>query len=95
MRIAIVCRGGRSQHQHKVRYAQPGTSCAPAPGASARRRDIAARLIFLSFIENGEIVESGTHDELRRHGGHYEKLWRYQSGGFLLDDAFDVEERSV
>ena len=28
----------------------------------------------------------GTHGELLRLGGHYEKLWRHQSGGFLADD---------
>ena len=37
---------------------------------------------------------SGTHDELLRLGGHYEKLWRHQSGGFLADDFFasDIAE---
>ena len=37
----------------------------------------------------------GTHDELLRLGGHYEKLWRHQSGGFLADDAFDVDAEPV
>jgi ATP-binding cassette subfamily B protein len=39
-------------------------------------------------------VESGTHDELLRLGGHYEKLWHHQSGGFLADDFFasDIAE---
>ena len=35
----------------------------------------------------GRIVEQGTHAELaRRWHGHYEKLWRHQSGGFLAED---------
>jgi hypothetical protein len=29
----------------------------------------------------------GTHAALLRLGGHYEKLWRHQSGGFIADDV--------
>jgi ATP-binding cassette, subfamily B, multidrug efflux pump len=32
------------------------------------------------------IVEEGSHEALLALGGHYEKLWRHQSGGFLADD---------
>ena len=64
-RIAVI---------YKARYAQSGSSCAPVPGASARRTEIAAGLNFLSFFilcewacpfvpggdwrDNCEIVES-------------------------------------
>lgn len=47
--LSFVCRGGRSQHERKTRYAQPEISCAAAPGAPARPREIAAGLNFLSF----------------------------------------------
>ncbi len=50
-----------------------------------------ARMDRLVVVENGKIVESGTHDELLRLGGHYEKLWRHQSGGFLADDVFSPD----
>ena len=59
--------------------------------AIAHRLSTIARMDRLVLIEQGRIVESGTHDELLRLGGHYEKLWRHQSGGFLADDAFDVD----
>jgi ATP-binding cassette subfamily B multidrug efflux pump len=59
--------------------------------AIAHRLSTIARMDRLAVVERGRIVESGTHDELLRLGGHYEKLWRHQSGGFLADDAFDVD----
>ncbi len=33
-----------------------------------------ADIIF--FVQDGKIVESGTHDELTKNGGHYSKLYR-------------------
>jgi ATP-binding cassette, subfamily B, multidrug efflux pump len=59
--------------------------------AIAHRLSTIARMDRLVVLEQGRVVESGTHDELLRLGGHYEKLWRHQSGGFLADDAFDVD----
>jgi ATP-binding cassette subfamily B multidrug efflux pump len=63
--------------------------------AIAHRLSTIARMDRLVVLEQGNIVESGTHDELLRLGGHYEKLWRHQSGGFLADDAFDVDAEPV
>jgi ABC-type multidrug transport system fused ATPase/permease subunit len=34
-------------------------------------------------LDQGRVIEQGTHDELLRLGGHYAVLWRHQSGGFL------------
>ena len=59
--------------------------------AIAHRLSTIARMDRLVVLERGRIAESGTHDELLRLGGHYEKLWRHQSGGFLADDAFEVD----
>lgn len=46
-----------------------------------------------SRSDPGYIVAQGTHDELLRHGGHYARLWRHQSGGFLAPEsvAFETE----
>jgi hypothetical protein len=38
------------------------------------------------FPSFGRIVEDGTHEQLLALGGHYEKLWRHQSSGFLAED---------
>ena len=51
--------------------------------AIAHRLSTIARMDRLVVLEAGRIVESGTHDELLRLRGHYERLWRHQSGGFL------------
>ncbi|HZM35024.1 MAG TPA: ABC transporter ATP-binding protein [Burkholderiales bacterium] len=54
--------------------------------AIAHRLSTIARMDRLVVLERGSIVEKGTHSELLRLGGHYEKLWRHQSGGFLAAD---------
>jgi ATP-binding cassette subfamily B multidrug efflux pump len=59
--------------------------------AIAHRLSTIARMDRLVVIEQGTMVESGTHEELLRLGGHYEKLWRHQSGGFLADDVFSSD----
>jgi ATP-binding cassette, subfamily B, multidrug efflux pump len=54
--------------------------------AIAHRLSTIARMDRLIVLEQGRIVEMGTHAELLRLNGHYEKLWRHQSGGFLAED---------
>jgi ATP-binding cassette, subfamily B, multidrug efflux pump len=41
----------------------------------------------LIVLEQGRIVEQGTHAELLRLNGHYAMLWKHQSGGFLPHDV--------
>jgi ATP-binding cassette subfamily B multidrug efflux pump len=54
--------------------------------AIAHRLSTIARMDRLVVLEQGRIVESGTHGELLRLEGHYAKLWRHQSGGFLANE---------
>ena len=58
--------------------------------AIAHRLSTIARMDRLIVLEAGRIVESGTHSELLALGGHYENLWRHQSGGFLADEPVSV-----
>ncbi len=58
--------------------------------AIAHRLSTIAALDRLVVIEQGRIVEQGSHAELLQLGGHYAKLWQRQSGGFI--DADIAEE---
>ncbi|MBI1309621.1 MAG: ATP-binding cassette domain-containing protein [Proteobacteria bacterium] len=51
--------------------------------AIAHRLSTIAALDRLLVMENGTIVEDGTHAELLKANGPYAKLWARQSGGFL------------
>jgi ATP-binding cassette, subfamily B, multidrug efflux pump len=39
--------------------------------------------------------EEGRHADLLRLGGHYEKLWRHQSGGFIANELEEAELPTV
>jgi ATP-binding cassette subfamily B multidrug efflux pump len=59
--------------------------------AIAHRLSTIARMDRLIVLDDGRIVEQGSHDELLRLNGHYAKLWRHQSGGFLPRDFIGTE----
>ncbi|HME84860.1 MAG TPA: ABC transporter ATP-binding protein [Roseiarcus sp.] len=51
--------------------------------AIAHRLSTIAAMDRLIVLEDGEIAETGTHQELLARGKIYAALWRRQSGGFL------------
>ncbi len=55
--------------------------------AIAHRLSTIASLDRLVVMDQGHIVEQGSHAELLRRGGLYAQLWERQSGGFLGLDA--------
>ena len=55
--------------------------------AIAHRLSTIARMDRLIVLEQGRIVEHGSHTELLALNGHYAKLWAHQSGGFLAEEA--------
>ncbi|MBW8906880.1 MAG: ABC transporter ATP-binding protein [Betaproteobacteria bacterium] len=63
--------------------------------AIAHRLSTISRMDRLIVLEAGRIVEQGTHAELLRLGGHYEKLWRHQSGGFIANELPENSVRST
>ncbi len=57
----------------------------------AHRLSTIQRLDRIIVLDNGRIIEQGSHAELLKRGGAYAKLWSHQSGGFLDDDGVDGE----
>lgn len=55
--------------------------------AIAHRLSTIASLDRLVVLEKGQIIETGTHNELVDGDGVYAHLWKRQSGGFLADEA--------
>ena len=53
--------------------------------AIAHRLSTIAALDRLVVLEQGQIAQIGTHDQLLASEGIYAGLWRRQSGGFLVD----------
>ncbi len=63
--------------------------------AIAHRLSTIAALDRLIVLEEGSIVEEGTHAELLQAGGLYARLWRRQSGGFLGAGAGEGSPEAV
>jgi len=54
--------------------------------AIAHRLSTIAHMDRIVVMEDGKIVEDGTHDSLLEQNGQYAKFWSRQSGGFLLQE---------
>ncbi len=55
--------------------------------AIAHRLSTIAAMDRLVIMDEGRIVEEGTHEQLLKKGGIYAGLWDHQSGGFLAREA--------
>lgn len=58
--------------------------------AIAHRLSTIAALDRLIVVDQGRIIEQGTHAELVAAKGLYAQLWSRQSGGFLAEDVVDT-----
>ena len=53
--------------------------------AIAHRLSTLRNMDKIVVLDNGEIVEQGTHNQLLRRRGEYARLWKMQSGGFIQE----------
>ena len=61
--------------------------------AIAHRLSTIAKMDRIIVMEEGVVVEDGSHDALLASGGIYARFWQRQSGGFLaIDDAARAAE---
>ena len=58
--------------------------------AIAHRLSTIAAMDRLIVLDQGRIVEEGSHDALLAQGGLYARLWAHQSGGFLGETVEDA-----
>jgi ABC-type multidrug transport system fused ATPase/permease subunit len=49
----------------------------------AHRLSTIQKMDRIVVLDNGKIVEQGTHAQLLKQKGLYAKLWSHQSGGFI------------
>jgi ATP-binding cassette subfamily B protein len=55
----------------------------------AHRLSTIQKMDRIIVMEDGKIVEEGSHKDLLRQDGTYARLWAHQSGGFIDDDEED------
>jgi ATP-binding cassette, subfamily B, multidrug efflux pump len=54
--------------------------------AIAHRLSTIAAMDRLIVMDQGRIVEQGSHQELLNQGGIYAQLWAHQTGGFIGEE---------
>ena len=52
----------------------------------AHRLSTVLKMDRIIVMENGKIIEEGTHSQLIEKGGKYANMWEHQRGGFLGEE---------
>ncbi|MGL4237470.1 ABC transporter ATP-binding protein [Tabrizicola sp.] len=76
-----------SEAEAAIQQALYGVMAGKTVIAIAHRLSTIAAMDRIVVLEDGQIMEDGTHAELLRKGGLYARFWARQSGGFIgLDE---------
>jgi ABC-type multidrug transport system fused ATPase/permease subunit len=76
-----------SESEHAIQSALESIMVNKTVIAIAHRLSTLRQMDRIIVMEEGHIVEDGTHDQLiRKPDGSYAKLWSMQSGGFLKEE---------
>jgi ATP-binding cassette subfamily B multidrug efflux pump len=59
--------------------------------AFAHRLSTIAKMDRILVLDDGQIVEEGSHDELLKNNGLYARFWERQSGGFISIEGEEDE----
>jgi len=55
--------------------------------AIAHRLSTISHMDRIIVMDDGRIIEDGSHDDLLAANGQYARFWTRQSGGFIVQDA--------
>lgn len=60
--------------------------------AIAHRLSTLKHMDRIIVLDEGEIIEEGTHEELLKKHGYYQSMWNMQAGGFLPESPNSIDK---
>ena len=72
-----------SAAEHEIQVALQGLMKGRTTLIIAHRLSTIMNADLIIVLNDGGIEQQGTHDELLKHGGLYNKLWELQAGGYI------------
>ncbi|HMO78319.1 MAG TPA: ABC transporter ATP-binding protein [Candidatus Paceibacterota bacterium] len=74
-----------SESEHEIQKALHLLMSGKTVIAIAHRLSTLREMDRIIVLENGKIIEDGSHEALLAVGGHYANLWSHQAGGFIQE----------